>query len=250
MSESPASEWVVEPGPRPSLPVIGTGDRFPVRRIYCVGRNYADHAREMGGDPDREAPFFFTKPADAIQAGGGAFPYPPATSELHHEVELVVAVGRGGFALTPDQCRERIYGYAVGIDLTRRDMQAEAKELARPWDMAKGFDRSAPCSALARSGDIGHPRAGSIGLRVNGEPRQQGDLQDLIWSPEETLSHLSHLVSLAPGDLVFTGTPAGVGPLLPGDVYQAWVEGVGDLEGEIVRVDHVDGRPRTRTFGR
>jgi len=219
---------------RPALPVQGLTSLFPVRRIHCVGRNYASHAREMGGDPDREAPFFFSKPADAILPLGGDMPYPASTTELHHEVELVLALGAGGTSLEPNQCRDLIYGYAVGVDLTRRDLQRTAKADGRPWDMAKGFDRSAPSSAVARFTDVGHPRSGSIGLSVNDEVRQAADLADLVWSPEETLSHLSQLVELAAGDLVFTGTPAGVGPLIPGDRYRAWIEGVGELEGRVL----------------
>lgn len=219
---------------RPALGLRGSDSLFPVRRIFCVGRNYAAHAREMGGDPEREPPFFFTKPADAVVSGGGPIPYPPRTEDLHHEVELVMALGQGGQALAPSACRALIYAYGVGVDFTRRDLQRAAKAAGRPWDMAKGFDRSAPCSTLTTAADIGHPRKGQIGLEVNGEQRQSADISDLIWSPEETLAHLSELVTLAPGDLVFTGTPAGVGPLLPGDSYRAWIEGVGELYGEIL----------------
>jgi len=230
-----AAEYVFDPGSRPSLRVLDSDSLFPVRRIYCVGRNYAEHAAEMGGDPEREEPFFFAKPADAIVDGGGDIPFPPATSELHHEVELVVALGSGGADLTPRECSRLIFGYAVGVDLTRRDLQRRAKSESRPWDMAKGFDRSAPCSPLAMAADIGHPRSGAIGLEVNGLVRQLADLSDLVWSPEETLSHLSLLVELSAGDLVFTGTPAGVGVLEPGDRYRGWIEGVGELAGRIVR---------------
>lgn len=213
---------------------MGLEALFPVHRIYCVGRNYASHAREMGGDPDREAPFFFAKPPDAVVPGGGDMPFPVATRDLHHEVELVVALGGGGEDLGTEDCRDLIYGYGVGVDLTRRDLQRDAKAGSRPWDMAKGFDRSAPCSPLVRVEEAGHPRSGAIGLSVNGELRQDADLADLIWSPEETLSHLSRLVELVPGDLVFTGTPAGVGTLLPGDGYLAWIEGVGELTGRVL----------------
>jgi fumarylpyruvate hydrolase len=207
---------------------------YPIRRVYCVGRNYAAHAREMGGDPVREAPFFFSKPADAILPGGGNMPFPAATRELHHEVEFVVALRDGGVNLEPDRCRELIFGYAVGLDLTRRDLQRDAKASGRPWAMAKGFDRSAPCSPVAPAGVVGHPRSGAIGLSVNGEIRQHADLAGLVWSPEETLAHLSRLVELAPGDLVFMGTPAGVGPLTFGDRYHAWVERVGEVKGAIL----------------
>ncbi|MBT8478018.1 MAG: fumarylacetoacetate hydrolase family protein [Gemmatimonadetes bacterium] len=236
MSDNP--RYVFEPEKRPALPVSNSDRLFPIRRIYCVGRNYASHAREMGGDPDREAPFFFSKPADAILPGGGRMPFPLATEELHHEVELVVALGAGGARLEPGSCRELIYGYAVGVDLTRRDLQRDAKASARPWAMAKGFDRSAPCSPLVTAVAVGHPRSGSIGLSVNGEIRQSADLADLVWSPEETLAHLSRLVVLAPGDLVFTGTPAGVGSLSSGDTYLAWIERVGELTGTVLGPEH------------
>ena len=232
MSES--TEFVFEPRVRPSLPVQGSDLLFPVRRVFCVGRNYASHAIEMGGNPDREPPFFFTKPADAIVAGGGDMMYPLSTEDLHHEVELVVALADGGSHVSPDRCRSLIFGYAVGVDFTRRDLQRMAKSSSRPWDMAKGFDQSAPCSAIVTAADAGHPRAGPIGLSVNGDTRQAADLSDLTWSPEEILAHLSRLVELIPGDLIFTGTPAGVGPVIAGDTYRAWVQGIGEVCGEIV----------------
>lgn len=206
-----------------TAPVEGGGD-FPVRRIYCVGRNYADHAREMGADPTREAPFFFSKPRDALAAGGN-IPYPPATADLHYEVELVLALGSGGFNLTPDAAAACIWGTAVGIDLTRRDLQAQAKAKGRPWDTAKGFDASAPIG-LIRPGPA--PAKGTITLSVNGQIRQSGDVADMIWSSAEILSHLSALFDLAAGDLVFTGTPAGVGPVSIGDTLDARA---GDLPG-------------------
>jgi len=188
----------------------------------------------MGGDPNRESPFFFTKPADAIVAGGGDLPYPSGTTELHHEVELVVAIGGGGAFLDADESLRNILGYAVGLDLTRRDLQREAKSSGRPWDMAKGFDRSAPCSSVAPAARVGHPERGTIGLSVNGRTHQLSDLANMIWSPAETLAHLSRFVTLAPGDLVFTGTPEGVGPLVVGDSYHAWIDGIGTLEGRVV----------------
>lgn len=234
------SAYVFGPRALPTLAVLGEDALFPVRRIYCVGRNYAAHATEMGGDPVREAPFFFTKPGDAIVAGGGEIPYPLATAELHHEVELVIALSGAGVNLPPGACRQLIYGYAVGLDLTRRDLQRAAKEAGRPWDMSKGFDRSAPCSPIARAVDVGHPRTGRIALEVNDRVRQDADLADLIWSPEDTLSHLSRLVALAPGDLVFTGTPAGVGALAPGDRYRGWIEGIGEVAGRVVVGDPDD----------
>jgi len=228
-------QFVFAPAPQPWLPVSGEAKRFPVRRIWCVGRNYAAHAREMGSDPEREPPFFFAKPADAIVppvAGDddcGPQPYPPATASLHHEVELVVALHGGGRDLDADQALAAVYGYGVGLDLTRRDLQTQAKHAGRPWDMAKGFDRSAPCSALVPAARLGHPRAGAVTLAVNGTERQRGDLRDLIWPVAETLMHLSRLVALQAGDLVYTGTPEGVGPLLPGDQVHAQIAGVGQL---------------------
>lgn len=224
---------VFAPQPRTRLPVLNCDETFPVRRVYCVGRNYPAHAREMGGDPSGEPPFFFSKPADAVVPLGGGIPFPQATRQLHHEVELVVALSGGGRDLAVGDTRSIIFGYAVGIDLTRRDLQTAAKAAGRPWDMAKGFDASAPCSAIAPVSLCGHPRAGKITLEVNDEPRQSADLSDQLWSPEETLAHLSRLVRLAPGDLVFTGTPEGVGLLAPGDRIRARIEGVGELTGFI-----------------
>jgi fumarylpyruvate hydrolase len=203
--------------------------RFPVRRIFCVGRNYAEHAREMGMDPEREPPFFFTKPADAVVCGGGVLPYPSRTRNLHHEVELVLALGRGGHDIPLAAALDCIYGYAVGLDLTRRDLQAEAREQGRPWDAAKAFDRSAPVSALVPAAQIGHPARGRIALAVNGKSRQQGNLSEMIWKVPEIVAELSTLFELAPGDLIFTGTPAGVGPLVPGDRVEAEIDGVGRL---------------------
>lgn len=213
---------------QPTVPVDG-GDPFPVRRIYCVGRNYAAHAREMGADPDREPPFFFAKPADAVVADNGTVPYPPATSNLHHEIELVVAIGRGGRDIPVESALEHVYGYAVGLDMTRRDLQNAAKKEGKPWDMGKGFDHSAPCSAIRRAADIGHPAKGAVTLSVNGEPRQKGDLSDLIWSVSETISYLSGLVELQPGDLIYTGTPEGVAAVTTGDRLEGAVEGVGTI---------------------
>lgn len=231
---APDAPYAVEPPPRPSLPVRGGPTRFPVRRIYCVGRNYAEHTREMGGDPDREPPFFFTKPPDAVVPGGGAVPYPPSTTDLQPEVELAVALGAGGAGLSPDRALEHVWGYGVALDMTRRDLQREAKAARRPWDMSKGFDASAPCSALSPAREVGHPAAGTIRLAVNGELRQESDLALQIWSVPETLAHLSRLVTLAPGDLVLTGTPAGVAPVGPGDRLEARIERLGRLEVTIV----------------
>jgi len=220
--------YAVPQPPQPAVAVAG-GDPFPVRRIYCVGRNYAAHAREMGADPDREPPFFFLKPADAVVADGGTVPYPPATQNLHHEVELVVAIARGGRDIPVETALEHVFGYAVGLDMTRRDLQNAAKKEGKPWDMGKGFDHSAPCGTIHPAAEIGHPAKGAVRLSVNGEPRQHGDLSDLIWSVSETISYLSGLVELAPGDLIFTGTPEGVGPVKPGDRLEGSVEGVGTI---------------------
>ena len=213
----------------PSLAVAGSAARFPVRRIYCVGRNYAAHTREMGGDPARESPFFFMKPADALVPDGGHVPYPPATANLHHEVELVAAIGSGGADIAPERALDHVYGYAVGIDLTRRDLQQVAKDRSWPWGAAKAFDHGAPCGDLQPAAAIGHPAKGAIALKVDGELRQQGDLADMIWPLREILAALSRLFELVPGDLVYTGTPAGVGPIRPGERLDAEVEGVGTL---------------------
>jgi fumarylpyruvate hydrolase len=208
----------------PLLAVAGDSRRFPVRRVWCVGRNYAEHAREMGADPSREAPFFFMKAADAVAVGDSdpariAVPYPSATADLHHEVELVVALGPGA----------TVFGYAVGIDLTRRDVQAEAKDKRRPWDMGKSFPGAAPVGPLHPAAAIGHPRRGAVRLSVNGRPRQEGDLGQMIYSVDEVIGHLSRYQTLLPGDLVFTGTPAGVGAVGPGDVMEASIEGLGGI---------------------
>ncbi|MCZ6828610.1 MAG: fumarylacetoacetate hydrolase family protein [Gammaproteobacteria bacterium] len=213
----------------PSLEIIGLQPRFPVRRIYCVGRNYAAHAREMGADPEREPPFFFSKPASALVANHGAVEYPSLTRELHYEVELVVALGKPASEIPPEDAAECIYGYAVGIDLTRRDLQAEAKKLSRPWDTAKGFDQSAPVSGIVPISDCGYLSKGEISLRVDGEQRQHGDLAQMIWSVEEVIAELSRYFRLYPGDLIFTGTPAGVGEVCRGEVLEGIIEGVGRL---------------------
>jgi fumarylpyruvate hydrolase len=214
---------------QPSIEVAGSTDRFPIRRIYCVGRNYAAHAREMGHDPDREPPFFFTKPADAVIPDGAVMAWPPATSDLHHEIELVVALGKGGRDIPEADALGHVFGYAVGLDMTRRDLQAQAKKAGRPWDMAKGFDQSAPCGIIRPASAIGHPDRGAIVLEVNGGTRQKGDLADMIWSVSETIAYLSGLVELHPGDLIYTGTPDGVGPVSRGDRLTGRVEGVGEL---------------------
>ena len=221
--------------PAPTLPTVptSTGGRFPVRRVFCVGRNYAEHAREMGHDPGREPPFFFTKPADAVVPDDADTPYPTMTERLEHEVELVVAIGTGGSEITVDDALAHVWGYAVGIDLTRRDLQAEAKRLGRPWDTAKGFDASAPVGVVVPAAEV-DPTAGTIELRVNGELRQSGDLSDQIWSVAETIAELSRFVALAPGDLLMTGTPEGVGVLERGDVLVGSIAGVGSVRTRIV----------------
>jgi fumarylpyruvate hydrolase len=215
-----ADQHAVPAAPRPAVAVAGSALVFPVRRIFCVGRNYPDHAREMGATDTRAPPFFFTKPADAVMPAGSAVPYPGRTADLHHEVELVVALAGP----------REIFGYAVGNDLTRRDVQAEAKKAGRPWDTAKGFDHSAPVSAIARAADVGHPARGRIWLEVNGQLRQEGDIADMTWNVPEVLAELATWFALQAGDLVFTGTPAGVGRLGPGDRVRAGVDGVGLLE--------------------
>jgi len=221
--------FVIESPAQASVAVEGSSARFPVRRIFCVGRNYAEHAREMGKDPDREPPFFFTKPADAVCDSGAVVAYPPLTSDLHHEIELVVAIGVEAVALPVEKALDAIWGYGVGLDLTRRDLQKLAKDMGRPWDWAKSFDMSAPCGAL-RPVERGHVSSGRIALQVNGETRQQADISNLIWSVPEVIAHCSESVKLMPGDLIFTGTPAGVGTLNQGDRLVGSIDGLSDLE--------------------
>ncbi|MCE2565228.1 fumarylacetoacetate hydrolase family protein [Komagataeibacter sp. FNDCF1] len=223
------TDYVIPPYSLPIVPVEGSKGVFPVRRIWCVGQNYAAHAREMGGNPERSDPFFFSKPGDAVVPGGGLLSFPVSTSDLHHEVELVAAIGRDGHDIPVEKALAHIYGYAVGLDMTRRDLQAVAKKAGRPWDLAKGFDQSCPISSIVPVSSIGHPERGAITLSVNGEPRQKGDLLDMIWSVAEIISALSRFVSLAAGDLIMTGTPSGVGPVRRGDVLHASCAGVGEL---------------------
>jgi fumarylpyruvate hydrolase len=211
-----------------TVAVAGADGAFPVARVYCVGRNYAEHSIEMGHDPDREPPFFFMKPADAV-VPPGRLAFPTRTRELHHEIELVVALGEGGRDIPVQRALDHVFGYAVGLDMTRRDLQAEAKKAGRPWDMAKGFDESAPTGTIRPVEEIGHPRRGSVWLRINGEPRQEGDLAQQIWTVPETISYLSTFVSLRPGDLIMTGTPKGVGRVEPGDRLEGHIDGVGGL---------------------
>lgn len=229
------TDYAFTPPSLPSLAIFGSSERFPIRRVFCVGRNYAAHAREMGSNPDREPPFFFTKPADAVVPAEGALPYPPATGDLHHEIELVVALRSGGADIPADEALAKVWGYGVGLDLTRRDLQAAAKENGRPWDMAKGFDASAPCSPLRPVSSFGHPSEDAcIRISVNGTVRQEGTLDEMIWPIADIIAHLSKLVTLAPGDLIFTGTPSGVGALKPGDRVHGEIAGVDEFDLEVV----------------
>lgn len=229
------TDYAFTPPALPSLAIFGSSERFPIRRVFCVGRNYAAHAREMGSNPDREPPFFFTKPADAVVPAEGALPYPPATQDLHHEIELVVALRSGGADIPADEALAKVWGYGVGLDLTRRDLQSAAKENGRPWDMAKGFDASAPCSPLRSVSSFGHPSEDAcIRISVNGTVRQEGTLDEMIWPIPDIIAHLSRLVTLAPGDLIFTGTPSGVGALKPGDRVHGEIAGVDEFDLEVI----------------
>jgi fumarylpyruvate hydrolase len=226
--------FLFDPPAIPSLPIAGSSARFPVHRIYCIGRNYAEHAKEMGAQAvSRANPVFFMKPADAIVPGGGDVPYPSVTHELHHEVEMVVALAKGGRDIDAGRALDCVFGYGVGLDLTRRDLQAAMKAKSLPWDVAKGFDASAPVSALRAASDIGHPQHARLSLGVNGETRQDTDIADMIFAVTEIIAELSKLFELRPGDLVFTGTPAGVGPLQRGDRFRAELHGIATLEGHI-----------------
>jgi fumarylpyruvate hydrolase len=216
------------------LPVKGSDAAFPVHRVYCVGRNYAAHAVEMGHDPTREAPFFFQKNPDNIVIDGNDFPYPDKSQDVHHEIEMVVALGKGGRDIPVEKALDCVYGYAVGLDMTRRDLQGECKKLGRPWEIGKAFEHSAPMGEVSPASLIGHPDKGAIWLKVNGETRQEGDLEQLIWKIPEMISYLSGLFELAPGDLIMSGTPSGVGPVKRGDSLHGHVDGVGDLRVRIV----------------
>ena len=237
-----STEFVFLPPPTPSVEVAGTQQRFPVHRIYCIGRNYADHVREMGLDP-KEPPGLFTKPADAVVPNGGSVPYPPRTENFHHEVELVVAIGTGGRNIDKQQAREHIFGYAVGNDLTRRDLQAIAKKKGFPWDTAKGCDGSAPVGAI-RPVSAGHIDRGRIWLSVNGELRQDADIADMIWSVPEIIAEISTFYELKAGDLILTGTPAGVGALKPGDRIECGVDGLDTLRNTITATAHTSSGAR------
>lgn len=226
------TNYIIDPPAITAVPVAG-GGLFPVRRVFCVGRNYAEHTREMGGDPDREEPFFFTKPADALLTNGADMPYPPKSKDLHHEMELVIAIGTGGHDIPESEALAHVYGYAAGLDMTRRDLQAAAKKAGKPWDMAKGFDFSAPIGEIVPASHAGHPTAGKIELVVNGVARQSSDLAKMIWNVPETIAYLSGLVTLAPGDLIFSGTPEGVAAVVRGDVLEGEIAGIGTVRTRI-----------------
>jgi len=225
--------FVIPAPPTASVEVTGTDDRFPVRRIYCIGRNYLAHRVEMGHD-DRTPPFYFSKPADALVESGGEFPYPQDTGSVHFEIELVVAISKGGTNIPTENALDHVYGYGVGIDMTRRDLQSQAKKAGKPWEAAKGFDHAAPISAIRPVSEIGHPDSGRIWLSVNGEVRQDSDLDLQIWNVQEGIYHLSKLFELAPGDLIYTGTPEGVGPINPGEVITGGIDGIGEIEIKVV----------------
>jgi fumarylpyruvate hydrolase len=223
------SDYVIDPPTIPSVAVADSTERFAVRRIFCVGRNYAAHAREMGKDPDREPPFFFTKPADAVVDDNETVAYPPETENFHYEAELVVAMGKGGVNIDEVDALDHVWGYAIGNELTRRDLQLAARDKGRPWDWGKAFDYSAVCAAVHPIGAVGHVLQGMIRLSVNGEVKQDADLRDMIWDVPEQIAILSRTMEIKPGDLIYSGTPAGVGPLLPGDVCVIEIEGLGKL---------------------
>ena len=225
---------VISAPPQIVVPVRGMDAVFPVHRIYCVGRNYAAHTIEMGGDPNREEPFFFQKNPDNLILGGADFPYPPKSNDVHHEIEMAVALGVGGRDIPPDKALTCVYGYAVALDMTRRDLQGECKKAGRPWEIGKAFEHSAPCADIVTASSIGHPAEGAIWLKVNGVTRQTGDLSHMIWKVPEMIAYLSGLFELKPGDLIFSGTPSGVGAVSRGDVLHGHVDGVGDLHTKVV----------------
>ncbi|MCE7505651.1 fumarylacetoacetate hydrolase family protein [Polynucleobacter sp. IMCC30063] len=228
-----STEFVIAAPKVNSIPIEGDSRRFPVNRIYCVGRNYADHAREMGHDPDREPPFFFMKPATSIVTDGKDMQYPSLTQDLHHEIEMVVAIGIGGSNIAPADALNHVWGYGVGLDMTRRDLQGEAKKMGRPWDTGKAFDESAPCASLVPVSQCGHLAKGLINLKVNGVIKQEGDLAMMIWNVPDTIAYLSTLFALEPGDLIFSGTPAGVAAVKKGDVLEGYVAGLPILKTKI-----------------
>jgi fumarylpyruvate hydrolase len=231
--QNAATGYVIEPPAIATLPVAGSKDQFPVRRVYCVGRNYAAHAVEMGHDPNKEPPFFFQKNPDNLNTTG-EFPYPSASSDVHHEIEMVVALKSGGTDIPLDKALDCVFGYGVALDMTRRDLQGKAKDMGRPWEVGKAFEASAPCSAIVPADRIGHPTSGVIWLDVNGQRKQTGDLNQMIWKVPEMISYLSGLFTLMPGDVILSGTPAGVGAVNRGDVMKGHVDGVGDIEVRVV----------------
>ncbi len=224
------TDYVIDPPVQPGLPIRGSSSLFPVRRVYCVGRNYAAHAIEMGHDPDREEPFFFQKNADNLLTAGADFPYPVKSGDVHHEIEMLVALQYGGTGIPIESALDCVWGYAVALDMTRRDLQAQCKKAGRPWEIGKAFEKSAPASELVAASEIGHPDEGEIRLKVNGEVRQQGDLNQMIWKVPEMISYLSGLFELAPGDIILSGTPSGVGPVQRGDFMEGYIEAVGSLQ--------------------
>ena len=227
------SKFVIETPPVVALPVVGTDAAFPVRRVYCIGRNYAAHTVEMGGDPDREAPFFFQKNPDNLDPSG-EFPYPPHSSDVHHEVEMAVALKSGGTNIPLDRALDCVFGYGVSIDMTRRDLQGQAKKSGRPWEIGKAFERSGPIGPIHSVDDVGHLDQGRVELKVNGEVRQEGDLNQMIWKVPEMISHLSEYFELAAGDVILSGTPAGVGPVVKGDAIEVTIEGLGSMAVRVV----------------
>jgi fumarylpyruvate hydrolase len=225
-------EYAISPAPVYSLPVAGSERQFPINRIFCVGRNYAAHAREMGKDPDRDPPFFFMKPANAVVVAGAdevTIPYPPKTANFHHEIELVVAIGTGGANIPVEKALEHVYGYAVGLDMTRRDVQLEARDKGRPWEFGKSFAKSAPIGLFHRASEVGHVAEGEIAVTVNGEDRQRSDISKLIWSVAESIAFLSEYEALEPGDIIMTGTPEGVNAVKPGDLMVGSIAGLGEI---------------------
>ncbi|WP_374375309.1 fumarylacetoacetate hydrolase family protein [Dongia sp.] len=226
---NPTVSYAFPPHAVPHLPIRNSGSVFPVHRIYCVGRNYADHAIEMGHDPNREAPFFFQKNPDTLVLSGGVFPYPDKSNDVHHELEMVVALKSGGKDIPVEKALDHVFGYAVGLDMTRRDLQSEAKKAGRPWEIGKAFEYSAPCTEIVPASEIGHPAKGAVWLKVNGAEKQKGDLDQLIWKVPEMISYLSGLFELKAGDLIYSGTPAGVGAVKKGDVMVGGVDGIGEI---------------------
>jgi fumarylpyruvate hydrolase len=231
---SSQTQYLFAPEEVNSVGIKGESKRFPVRRIYCVGRNYAEHTREMGHDPDRELPFFFNKNPDNLILDNGDFPYPPKTKDVHHEIEMVIAIGTGGKDIPVEKALDHVYGYALGLDMTRRDLQGEAKKTGRPWEIGKAFEHSAPMGEIVPASEIGHLSKGAIWLKVNGAIRQQSDLSQLIWNVPEIIAHLSSIFELKAGDLIMSGTPAGVAAVKPGDVMEGYCEGLGTITAKVV----------------